>query len=135
MSLITPMLVQIALTFLVMFTLVRFRIVEIFSKRVNEDDIPLRKVEWPEKATRADSNFLSQFEMPVLFIALVILQVVTKTDDQLQLYLAWGYVISRILHYIFHIFISQNVIRTVFFTISSFILMAMWVRFAIAFYA
>jgi hypothetical protein len=135
MSLITPLLVQIALTFLVMFTLVRFRIVEIFSKRVNEDDIPLRKVEWPEKATRADSNFLSQFEMPVLFIALVILQVVTKTDDQLQLNLVWGYVISRILHYIFHIFVSQNTLRTVFFTISSTILMVMWVRFALIFYA
>lgn len=135
MSLITPLLVQIALIFLVMFTMVRFRIVEIIFKRVNEDEIPLRKAEWPEKATRAHSNFLSQFEMPMLFIALVILQVATKTDDQVQLYLAWGYVISRIFHYIFHVFITHNIPRTLCFFISAFILIAMWVRFGLAVYA
>ena len=135
MSLIAPLLAQVALMFLVLFTLVRYRVVEILTKRIDENDVPLRKAEWPEKATRADSNYLSQFELPVLFIALVILQVVTKTDDQMQLYLAWGYVACRIFHYIFHIFIAQNTLRTVFFTISSFILMVMWVRFALAIYA
>ena len=135
MSLVAPLLVQVVLVFLVMIVLVCFRWIEIFSKRINEDDIPLRKVEWPEKATRADSNFLSQFEMPVLFIALVVLQVVTKTDDQLQLYLAWGFVISRIFHCIFHIFITHNPLRIISFTISTFILMAMWIRFALAIYS
>lgn len=135
MSLISPLLVQIALTFIVMFTLVRYRIVELNSKRVNPDDVPLRKASWPERATLAGSNFLSQFEMPVLFVSLVLLQVVTKTDDQIQLYLAWTYVIARILHYIFHVFIQNNNLRTIAFSISTFSLMAMWIRFAIAFYA
>lgn len=135
MSLISPLLIQIALTFLVMFTLVRYRLVELSSSRVNPDDVPLRKASWPERATLADSNFLSQFELPVLFIALVLLQIVTKTDDQIQLYLAWTYVIARILHYIFHVFVTNNNLRTIAFSISTFSLMAMWIRFAIAFYA
>ena len=135
MSLIAPLLAQVALMFLVLFTLVRYRVVEILTKRIEENDVPLRKAEWLEKATRADSNYLSQFEIPVLFIALVILQVVTKTDDHFQLYLAWGYVICRFFHYIFHIFITQNILRTTFFTISTFILLAMWVRFGLAIYS
>ena len=72
--------------------------------------------------------------MPMLFISLVVLQVVTKTGDQVQFYLAWSYVISRFLHFIFHIFITSNNARTIVFAISSFILMAMWIRFGLVIY-
>lgn len=135
MQLITPLLVQVILIFFVMFYLVRYRVSELSAKQANPDDVPLRQAKWTDHTARIGNNFLSQFELPVLFIALVILQVVTKTDDTVQLYLAWAFVAMRVLHMLFHTMFRHNQARVMTFAIAAFILLVMWVRFAIAFYS
>ena len=131
MSLLTPLYAQVALTFIVMFIMVGFRFKAVSAGIVKPEDVSLRQPLWPEGATKASNNFLNQFEVPVLFFGLVILHIVTQTGDQIQLYLAWVHVIFRVLHAIAHIFYNNINIRTLFFVISTFTLMGMWVRFAL----
>ncbi len=131
MSLLTPLYVQVALTFIVLFIMIGFRVKALTTGGLKPEDVSLRQPLWPETATKASNNFLSQFEVPVLFFTLVILHIVTQTGDQTQLYLAWVHVIFRVFHAITHIFFNTNTIRTLFFAISTFTLMGMWARFAL----
>ena len=131
MALLTPLYAQVALTFIVMFIMVGYRAKAVSNGVVKPEDVSLRQPLWPEAATKASNNFLNQFEVPVLFFALVILHIVTKTGDQTQLYLAWIHVIFRIFHAITHIFFNNVHLRTLVFVISTFTLIAMWVRFAL----
>lgn len=79
----------------------------------------------------AANNHRNLFEMPVLFFALVPLLMITGLDTTVQVVLAWIFVLLRALHSYVHIGPKIVQRRAFIFMLSSIVLMAMWVGFAI----
>lgn len=79
----------------------------------------------------AANNHRNLFEMPVLFFALIPLLMMTGLDTPTQSILAWIFVLLRAMHSYVHIVPKNIPRRASLFMVSSIVLMAMWLGFAI----
>ncbi len=131
MELLTPLLVQVALTFVLLFTMGYHRVSSISKGQIRVRDIALRQPNWLEVTTRIGNAYHNQLEMPLLFYLLVCLLLITKLDDNLFLILAWGYVVLRLIHAVIHVSTSRARLRFFVFAASSVVLLLMWLRFAV----
>jgi hypothetical protein len=79
----------------------------------------------------AANNLANLFEMPVLFLALVPLLILTRHAGHIEVALAWVYVALRAVHSVIHT--GANVVRVRFlvYVASCAVLSAMWLGFAI----
>jgi hypothetical protein len=77
----------------------------------------------------SNPNFADLLEMPVLFYVICLMGLVTHRADATMLWLAWAYVIIRILHSIVHLTYNDRAHRTFLFAASNFVVLAMWVFF------
>ncbi|MFA6265102.1 MAG: MAPEG family protein [Pseudolabrys sp.] len=126
-----PLFVQVALTFAVLIWMARSRIGALKAGQVKMGDIALGQTAWPPKVQQISNNYHSQLQLPVLFYVLTILAIVTRHADLIFVVLAWLFVISRIVHATIHC--TTNYMRHRFnaFAAGFFILLAMWVIFAV----
>lgn len=77
------------------------------------------------------NNYRNLFEMPVLYFALVPLLLITSQDSDVQVALAWLYVVLRYLHSFVHIGPRKVPLRALLFALSGVVLMVMWIGFGI----
>jgi hypothetical protein len=91
-----PVLVQVALTFVLLLwtSIVRARAIR--EGTVHMGDIALGQQNWPPRATQIASAYQSQFELPVLFYVLTILAWSTRQADLLFVVLAWVFIVLRL---------------------------------------
>lgn len=134
MELIAPLSAQIALTLLLLFAMGAARVKAIMKKQVRAKDVALRQPAWPEQATRIGNAFHNQLETPLLFYVLVIILILTKQADSTYLYMAWGFVILRVIHAAIHVSTSLPVARFYIFVLASTVLTLMWLRFFLIMY-
>ena len=66
-------------------------------------DLALGRVTWPEDADKRAANQRNQFELPVLFYAVVAFALISKGADFLMLVLAWLFVLTRLVHAAIHV--------------------------------
>ncbi len=129
MDILSPLFVQVALTFLLLFAMGYSRVGSIKAKKVRVKDIALRQANWTEKTTKIANCFHNQLETPILFYVLVLLLIITKQADNVQVVLAWVYVIARIIHAIIHV-TNNNVNQRFFAFLASVVILAlMWAKF------
>lgn len=74
-------------------------------------------------------NLANLFEMPVLYFALVPLLIATRTAGDVQVTLAWVYVVLRGVHSIVHIGPRKVPLRFLAYFASCAVLAAMWIGF------
>jgi hypothetical protein len=86
----------------------------------------LREPKWPKRTMQAAYSFSNQFELPVLFYVLTILEWVTRHAGIFFVALAWVFVIFRLLQAYVHI--TSNVVRLrgTFYAVGAVVLMVMW---------
>ena len=127
---LAPVFVQVALTFALLFTLGPARVAAIKRGEVKLKDIALGQKAWPARITQISNSFDSQFQIPVLFYALIALALITGKADMILTWGAWVFVASRLVHALVHV--TSNAIGQRFnaFTVGVFTLAAMWVWFA-----
>ena len=77
------------------------------------------------------NNLANLFEMPVLFLALVPLLMLTRHADHLQVLLAWAFVILRAVHSVIHVARGPVNVRFLAYLASCIVLSAMWIGFAV----
>jgi len=77
------------------------------------------------------NNLRNLFEMPVLYLALVPLLLITHHANHLQVLLAWIFVALRALHSFIHIGPKKVMPRLMVYLASCIVLSAMWIGFAI----
>lgn len=77
------------------------------------------------------NNLRNLFEMPVLYLALVPLLIITHQANHVQVLLAWAFVVLRALHSFIHIGPKKVQLRFLFYALSCAVLFAMWIGFAI----
>jgi hypothetical protein len=129
-DLLVPVFVQVGLTFFLAFWMARERVGALRRREVSLGDIALGQRTWPAQVTQVTNSYGSQFELPVLFYAVVAFALITSRADVVLLVLAWVFVLTRLWHAGIHT-TSNNVLwRFRAFSTGVFVLLAMWLYFA-----
>jgi hypothetical protein len=122
-----PLFIEVLLTFGVMFGMMYFRTSSLQRGETRLKDIALRESNWPVRATQFGYAFANQFELPVLFYVLTILEIVTRHADRLFVLLAWIFVLTRVLQAWVHVTNNNVRVRGAFYGVGAIILVIMWV--------
>ncbi|MBJ6127610.1 MAPEG family protein [Microvirga splendida] len=134
-AVILPVLVQVGLTFILLFWMGRTRVGHLRSGEVRVKDVALGERNWPARVTQIQNAYHNQFELPVLFYALVALALITRQADMLFVAMAWLFVASRLVHAAIHTTSNKISRRFMAFLVGVLILAAMWVIFGIRIFA
>lgn len=129
--LLYPLIIQVALTFLVWFRMYQTRLAEIRQKKI--DPLEFRRRVDAQRLlhnTAAADNFANQFEMPVLFYVAVVLSLALMLHDTVIVTLSWMFVGLRVIHSAIHISYNKATHRFVVYLMSSITLLALWARLA-----
>ena len=132
-AMIWPTLALVALVFLVWFTLFVQRLGHIRRHPPSPEDFATGSaaLRYFEPVEMPANNLRNLFEMPVLYFALVPLLLITGTAGPVQVALAWAYVVLRAVHSAIHIATNKVPLRFLVYLVSSAILSAMWIGFAV----
>lgn len=125
-----PVFVQVALTFVLLFTMAGRRWAAVQSGQVKTRDIALGQQAWPEAPTKAANCFGNQFQAPVLFYVLVVLAIFTKQADLLFVAMSWIFVVTRLIHAYIHVGSNYVPYRFYAYAAGVTILLLMWIIFA-----
>ena len=126
-----PVFVQIGLTFALLLSMVSVRTRALKGREVSLRDIALGQPNWPTRATQIGNCFKNQFELPLLFYALIALAFPIRHADLVIVMLSWVFVVTRFAHA--GIFVSSNNVqrRSLVWFAGVLVLFAMWVYFAL----
>ena len=126
-----PVFAMVLLSFILMFAMARTRFAALKSRTVRIADIALGQRAWPERTTAVSNAFSNQFEIPVLFYALVALALPLRKMDLVMVLLAWVFVVTRYAHAFVYATSNNLSQRFMSFFAGAMVLMAMWIYFAI----
>jgi hypothetical protein len=118
-SILLPVFVQVALIFAIGFRMIYARNV----KPGGAGD--------PEPGRLAGDSFRNQFEIPVLFFALIPLAILTRQAGYMFIVMEWIFVASRIVHAAIHTTSNRQPARGISWLVGVLILLAMWIIFAL----
>ncbi len=134
-AVILPVLVQVGLTFILLFWMGRSRLATLKSGELKVKDIALGERVWPKRILQVQNSYHNQFELPVLFYALVALALITRKADMLFVVMSWMFVVSRLVHAAIHVTSNKVSLRFMAFLVGVLILAAMWIIFAVRIFA
>jgi hypothetical protein len=125
-AVLLPLFVEVILTFALMLRMGALRSAAYRTGAVKPADIALREPKWPKPAMQAAYSFSNQFELPVLFYVLTILEWVTRHAGYAFVILAWVFVICRLLQAYVHVTSNTVRLRGAFYIVGALVLMVMW---------
>jgi hypothetical protein len=125
-AVLLPLFAEVILTFALMLRMGALRNADYRSGAVKPQDIALREPKWPTRTAQTAYSFSNQFELPVLFYVLTILEWMTRHAGILFVALAWVFVVFRVLQAYVHV--TSNVVRLrgTFYIAGALVLMIMW---------
>ena len=126
-----PVFVQIGLTFALLLWMAGARRNALVGGGTKPRDIVLGQPNWPSRATQICNCYRNQFELPVLFYALIALALPLRHADLVIVMLSWVFVVTRFVHA--GIFTSSNDLnqRSLAWFAGGLVLLAMWIYFAL----
>ena len=126
-----PAFVHVLLVFYVLFRSGRGRVKAVRTGQVKRSDIDLNRNAYPEAVRNFSNNYQNQFELPMLFYAVLALVLATQFVDWVLIALAWAFVASRLVHSFVQT--GRNVIPTRFkvFLFGMICIVLMWAWFAL----
>jgi hypothetical protein len=130
-AILLPVFVQVALTFAVLFRLGFMRLRAIRAGRVQRERAAIDDTAWPLYVRKAGNCLRNQFELPVLFYAVVGFALVTRQADLPFVVLSWLFVLSRIVHAGVHVTFNDVAWRFGTFAFGALVLLALWILFAL----
>jgi len=134
-SIFSPMLALVAWTFVIMLLMAYKRWSAGFAGRLKRGEFKVgESQDVPNDVRLPGRNFVNLFEMPVLFYVLCLALYMTHNVSKTLLVLAWVYVALRIVHSLIHVTYNKIMHRFFVYALSSFLLLAMWIMFAIELY-
>ncbi|MGD8379637.1 MAG: MAPEG family protein [Gammaproteobacteria bacterium] len=128
-----PALALAAQTFIVAMLMGASRFIGISRRQIDARYFRLNQgYEIPALPAQIANNYHNLLQLPVLFYALIAFLLVTGRADATFIWLAWAFVASRVVHSIIHIAYNYVPHRFAAFLLGVGILLAMWIRFALA---
>ncbi|MGE5624049.1 MAG: MAPEG family protein [Bacillota bacterium] len=132
-SIFAPVLVLVFLTFAVMLYMGFKRFGAGFAGRVRAHDFRYgESANVPPDVAVVNRNFMNLLEAPVLFYAACLTAYVTHTVTAVTLYLAWTYVVLRLVHTVIHLAYNRILYRFAAYASSNAVLAALWLWLAAA---
>lgn len=128
--LLLPAFVQFALTVYVLARLGQGRVRAVRSRQVKYSDVD-SKTAYSETVQKFANNYVSQFELPVLFYAVLAFALATELTDFALIGLAWAFVGSRLVHSFVHTGSNRIATRFRVFVAGLVVLVAMWAWFGL----
>lgn len=132
--LLLPALIHVVWVTVLGIRMGRARTAAVRSGLVTMKDIALDASRWPDDVRKLSNNYDNQFQIPVLFYALLPLLIVLAKVDWLLVALAWIFIASRIVHSMIHTGGNIVIHRFRAFLFGFVTLGAMWIWFALRFY-
>jgi hypothetical protein len=134
-SILLPLFVQIGLTFFLVIWMAKERMGHIQRREVKWQDIALRQTAWPDRAQQIGNCFENQFEIPIIFYFLAVLEIMTRKAGLPFVVMEWLFVATRIAHA--YVFTTSNYVplRGQFYIVGTLILLFMWGLFALQIFA
>jgi hypothetical protein len=126
-----PVFVQVGLTFMLLLWLGKSRVGALRRGEARMADIALGERNWPKRILQIQNSFHNQFELPVLYYALVALALIARKADTLFVVMSWMFVASRLVHAFIHTTSNKVIWRFQAFVAGVMILVAMWVIFGL----
>lgn len=127
-AMLYPLYAQVLLTFAVMLWTFYTRVRALRQRELNYGYLRLMQGAAPEVVQKATRQFANLFEMPVLFFTLCLLCVVKGFEDNLQVILAWVYVLLRCVQALIHLSYNHVLHRVIAFSLSNIVLLILWLR-------
>ncbi len=122
-----PMFMLVILTYAILLLTLRTR-----SASVRKGEVPIsyyslfRGQEVPEMVAKTSRHFSNLFEVPVLFYAAGLVYLAMGMEYALTVYLAWAFVVSRVVHSCIHLGYNNVQHRLVVFGVANLCVLAMW---------
>ena len=126
-----PVFVLILLTFVLFGRMALSRVGALKAGEVKIKQIALGNDAWPAKAKQISNAFHNQLELPFLFYFLVGFALATKKADLLFVIMSWLFVLTRYAHAYVHTTSNNVTLRFNLFGAGAFVLIAMWIIFAV----
>ncbi len=129
-AILYPVFVQVLLTLGIYGLLLsaRARALRAANRARGNADLAMGRFAWPDEAQKVANNQRNQFELPVLFYAVVAFALIVRGADLLMVILAWAFVITRVVHAAIHIGPNKVRWRGPAFTAGAIILLVMWAK-------
>ncbi|TPQ40126.1 hypothetical protein C2U70_05745 [Bradyrhizobium guangdongense] len=126
-----PVFVQVGLTLALLVAMVGARRATLVSGETKIRDIALGEPNWPKRATQIGNCYRNQFELPVLFYALIALALPLRHADLFIVLLSWVFVVTRLVHA--GVFVTSNDLgrRSLAWIAGGLVLLVMWIYFAL----
>jgi hypothetical protein len=126
-----PVFVLVGLTFFLLLWMAGARRSALVGGETKIRDIALGQPNWPTRATQLGNCYMNQFELPVLFYALIALALPLRHADLVIVLLSWVFVVTRFAHA--GIFVTHNDLnqRSLAWFAGALVLFAMWLYFAL----
>jgi hypothetical protein len=128
--LLLPVFIQVALTLYVLVRMGQGRVRAVRSRQVKLRDVDTKSA-YSETVQKFANNYVSQFELPVLFYVVVAFAVATSLVDYALIGLAWAFVGARIVHSFVHTGSNRIATRFKIFVAGLVFLVAMWAWFGL----
>jgi hypothetical protein len=130
-SVLLPVFVLVGLAFALLLGMATARTRAINSRETSLKDIARGQPNWPTRAAQIGDCFRNQFELPVLFYALIALALPLRHADLFIVLMSWVFVVARFAHA--GIFVTSNDVRQrgLIWFAGVLVLMAMWIYFAL----
>ncbi len=128
--LLLPVFVQFALTVYVLTRMGQGRVRAVRSGQVKRSDIDTKSA-YSETVQKFANNYVSQFELPVLFYVVLAFALATGLVDYILIGLAWAFVGARLAHSFVHTGSNRIVTRFKVFVAGLVFLVGMWAWFGL----
>lgn len=136
MEFVLPLCVMAFLKIFLTFRLLSLAYSEIKKKNIKLSQFRLYEGDFPDKLWSARYQFQNMFEVPILFYVLCLINMTLKNYNQIDIILAWGFVVFRFLHFFIRLKNQRNLnirSRTLTFVLSLIFLTIGWINLLINF--
>ncbi len=99
MDFLLPLIIMAFLKLFLTFRLLYKAFKSIKNKKISLKQFQLYDGEFPDKLRSARYQFQNMFEIPILFYLLCLLHIILDNYTQLDIILAWVFVIFRVIHF------------------------------------
>lgn len=125
-ALIGAVLVQVLLTFVLLYWLGIARARSARRGEVRVKDVALSSVPWPDRLKQIGNAYQNQLEVPVLLYVAALLAIAAGVVDAFVVGLAWAFVALRIVHAAIHVTHNVVIRRFQVFVAGVVVLSVMW---------
>jgi hypothetical protein len=132
--LLLPAFIQVAWVIALGIRMGRARVRSARAREVRLETIALNSSAWPDEVRKFSNNYDNQFQLPMLFYALLPLMILLVKVDRFTVVLAWLFIASRIVHSLIHTGNNDVVRRFQAFLFGFVVLATMWGWFALRLY-